>query len=389
MRGPLPVGDRRPGRAPARSSPRRWTTLKASKQPLGAEAIWGLNDWFRDFAPPLLLGADRGDQLLDPALQPAGHQLPRAAGPASTCCGRELTEVYPVGFLAQPPRAGDRDPQLQRRRSASACSPTATRSPTLDRHRPSYLDEAVEELRAAAGIASPGSMATSWQEILDLGSRASANASAAPEDAEERAPRRLPPPAREPLEEPPGADRGDLGQPLRPHRRGDLGAAGGGADPRRRRRADHGRGGRAARARGRGRRRRRRRRGRPRPPDRDPRRGRRDRPGADRPQRRAGGAADGRRQRHRQDDDDRQDRLAPLARSSASRSSSPPADTYRAAAAEQLAEWARARRRRAGPRARRAPTPARSPSTRSPPPAPAAPTSSSSTPPAASTPRAT
>ena len=63
-------------------------------------------------------------------------------------------------------------------------------------------------------------------------------------------------------------------------------------------------------------------------------------------------------------------------------------DTYRAAAAEQLAEWAE----RAGAelvRGEAAPTPARSPSTRSPPPAPAAPTWSSSTPPAASTPRPT
>ena len=64
------------------------------------------------------------------------------------------------------------------------------------------------------------------------------------------------------------------------------------------------------------------------------------------------------------------------------------ADTYRAAAAEQLDTWAD----RAGAdivRARRAPTPAPSPSTRSTPPGPAAPTWSSSTPPAASTPRAT
>ena len=49
----------------------------------------------------------------------------------------------------------------------------------------------------------------------------------------------------------------------------------------------------------------------------------------------------------------------------------------------------RAGRRRAGPLRTPAPTPARSPSTRSPPPARAAPTWSSSTPPAASTPRAT
>src|ERR1700712_2246188 len=65
-------------------------------------------------------------------------------------------------------------------------------------------------------------------------------------------------------------------------------------------------------------------------------------------------------------------------------------DTYRAAAAEQLAEWAR-RGGGGGPApnwsaARKGRPPARSPSTRSPPPAPAAPTSSSSTPPAASTP---
>ncbi len=62
-------------------------------------------------------------------------------------------------------------------------------------------------------------------------------------------------------------------------------------------------------------------------------------------------------------------------------------DTYRAAAAEQLAEWAE----RAGADLVRSeagrPTPARSPTTRSTPPAPAAPTSSSSTPPAACTPQ--
>ena len=60
-------------------------------------------------------------------------------------------------------------------------------------------------------------------------------------------------PAREPLEEPPGAaaPRSRL-EPLRQARRRDLGAARGGADPRRRRRADDRRGRRAARGRGRG-----------------------------------------------------------------------------------------------------------------------------------------
>ena len=61
-----------------------------------------------------------------------------------------------------------------------------------------------------------------------------------------------------------------------------------------------------------------------RPADRDPRRGRLNRPGRSTSQRQSRGADDGRRQRHRQDDDDRQDRLAPLERTSASRSSWPP-----------------------------------------------------------------
>ena len=64
-------------------------------------------------------------------------------------------------------------------------------------------------------------------------------------------------------------------------------------------------------------------------------------------------------------------------------------DTYRAAAAEQLAEWAeRAGAELVRGRGRRRPR-RRSPTTRSPPPSPAAPTWSSSTPPAASTPRTT
>ena len=47
-----------------------------------------------------------------------------------------------------------------------------------------------------------------------------------------------------------------------------------------------------------------------------------------------------RRQRDRQDDDDRQARLAPAARARPDRSCSAPADTFRAAAVEQLAGWA-------------------------------------------------
>ena len=70
----------------------------------------------------------------------------------------------------------------------------------------------------------------------------------------------------------------------------------------------------------------------------------------------------GRGQRHRQDDDDRQARLAPAAGAWALRVLLGAADTFRAAASEQLEGWARARRLRDSSAGRRAPTRARSPS---------------------------
>ena len=67
-----------------------------------------------------------------------------------------------------------------------------------------------------------------------------------------RASRALRAPARAAREEPPGAARRALGEPVRPDRRGDVGAPRGGADPRRRRREGDGRRGRQAGGRGRG-----------------------------------------------------------------------------------------------------------------------------------------
>jgi diacylglycerol O-acyltransferase / wax synthase len=98
MRGPLPVGlSEAPDRLAAIST--AMDELKASKQPLGAEAIWGLNDWFRDFAPPVLLGptaainfSTRLFNLL--VTNFPGPQIPFYA------LGRELVEINPVGFLA-------------------------------------------------------------------------------------------------------------------------------------------------------------------------------------------------------------------------------------------------------------------------------------------------
>jgi WS/DGAT/MGAT family acyltransferase len=99
MRGPLPVGLADPAERLATIST-AMDGLKASKQPLGAEAIWGLNDWFRDFAPPLLLGptaainfSTRLFNLL--VTNFPGPQIPFYA------LGRELVSIHPVGFLAR------------------------------------------------------------------------------------------------------------------------------------------------------------------------------------------------------------------------------------------------------------------------------------------------
>jgi WS/DGAT/MGAT family acyltransferase len=99
MRGPLPVGLADPvERLTAIST--AMDGLKASKQPLGAEAIWGLNDWFRDFAPPVLLAptaainfSTRLFNLL--VTNFPGPQIPFYA------LGRELVAIHPVGFLAR------------------------------------------------------------------------------------------------------------------------------------------------------------------------------------------------------------------------------------------------------------------------------------------------
>jgi WS/DGAT/MGAT family acyltransferase len=99
MRGPLPVGAADPSDRLQLIS-EAMDDLKASKQPLGAEAIWGLNDWFRDFAPPVLLGptaainfSTRLFNLL--VTNFPGPQIPFYA------LGRELVAIHPVGFLAR------------------------------------------------------------------------------------------------------------------------------------------------------------------------------------------------------------------------------------------------------------------------------------------------
>ncbi|HJX33244.1 MAG TPA: WS/DGAT domain-containing protein, partial [Solirubrobacterales bacterium] len=98
MRGPLPVGVADPVER-LRFVSAAMDGLKASKQPLGAEAIWGLNDWFRDFAPPLLLAPTAAINFSTRLFNLLVTNFPGPQIPFYVR-GRELVEVYPVGFLA-------------------------------------------------------------------------------------------------------------------------------------------------------------------------------------------------------------------------------------------------------------------------------------------------
>jgi WS/DGAT/MGAT family acyltransferase len=98
MRGPLPVHISDPVHR-LRTVAREMDDLKASKQPLGAEAIWALNDWFRDFAPPVML---RPTATINFSTRLFNMLVTNFPGPQIPfyVLGRELTGVYPVGFLA-------------------------------------------------------------------------------------------------------------------------------------------------------------------------------------------------------------------------------------------------------------------------------------------------
>jgi len=99
MRGPLPVGVADPVER-LRVISAAMDSLKASKQPLGAEAIWGFNDWFRDFAPPLLLAPTAAINFSTRLFNLLVTNFPGPQVPFYVL-GRELTGIYPVGFLAR------------------------------------------------------------------------------------------------------------------------------------------------------------------------------------------------------------------------------------------------------------------------------------------------
>jgi diacylglycerol O-acyltransferase len=99
MRGPLPVHIADPHER-LRHVTAEMEALKASKQALGAEAIWGLNDWFREFAPPLLLNPTATINFSTRLFNMLVTNFPGPQVPFYVL-GRELTAVYPIGFLAK------------------------------------------------------------------------------------------------------------------------------------------------------------------------------------------------------------------------------------------------------------------------------------------------
>jgi diacylglycerol O-acyltransferase / wax synthase len=151
MRGPLPVGIEDPiERLGAVSA--AMDALKVSKQPLGAEAIWGLNDWFRDFAPPLLLSPTAAINFSTRLFNLLVTNFPGPQVPFYVL-GRELTAVYPIGFLAKNHALAIAILSYNGQVGFGLLfDPDAL--PDADRIG-SYLAAAVEELKGPAQIASP------------------------------------------------------------------------------------------------------------------------------------------------------------------------------------------------------------------------------------------
>ncbi len=152
MRGPLPVGVADPvarlGRVTAAMD-----ALKSSKQPLGAEAIWGLNDWFRDFAPPLLLGPTAAINFSTRLFNLLVTNFPGPQVPFYVL-GRELTAIHPVGFLARRHALAIAILSYNGKVSFGLLADPAA-LPDAERIA-AQLETSVEELLAAAQIASPG-----------------------------------------------------------------------------------------------------------------------------------------------------------------------------------------------------------------------------------------
>ena len=154
MRGPLPVGIEDPVER-LRAVSVAMDALKDSKQPLGAEAIWGLNDWFRDFAPPVLLTPTAAINFSTRLFNLLVTNFPGPQIPFYVL-GRELTAVYPIGFLAKGHALAIAILSYNGQVGFGLLADPAA-LPDAERIA-AHLDAAVEELVAAAAqIASPSS----------------------------------------------------------------------------------------------------------------------------------------------------------------------------------------------------------------------------------------
>jgi WS/DGAT/MGAT family acyltransferase len=152
MRGPLPVGLADPV-ARLRAITTAMDRLKGSKQPFGAEAIWGLNDWVRDFAPPLLLGPTAAINFSTRLFNLLVTNFPGPQVPFYVL-GRELTAIHPVGFLARRHALAIAILSYNGQVSFGLLADPGS-LPDAERIN-GHLAAALEELRAAAQIASPG-----------------------------------------------------------------------------------------------------------------------------------------------------------------------------------------------------------------------------------------
>ncbi len=152
MRGPLPVGIADPVER-LNAVHVAMEELKSSKQPLGAEAIWGLNDWFRDFAPPLLLAPTAAINFSTRLFNLLVTNFPGPQIPFYIL-GRELEGVFPIGFLARRHALAIAIISYNGQVNFGLLADRAS-MPDLERIS-AYLREAVEELLAAARIASDG-----------------------------------------------------------------------------------------------------------------------------------------------------------------------------------------------------------------------------------------
>jgi hypothetical protein len=152
MRGPLPVGIADPVER-LRAVHEGMEALKDSKQPLGAEAIWGLNDWFRDFAPPVLLGPTAAINFSTRLFNLLVTNFPGPQIPFYLL-GREVEGVFPIGFLARRHALAIAIVSYNGKVGFGILADSAS-MPDLERIS-RYLREAVDELLATARIASTG-----------------------------------------------------------------------------------------------------------------------------------------------------------------------------------------------------------------------------------------